>query len=286
MVQVTLCASSLGYLFPQNETQDLRLHSAFKHAVNLYSDAGTFITLLCAQTYLNLPDAARVWLPECWDWRREIAHSDPIQLTPGLLRTPRFCVALDNATLWQSPFVGGMLTLEAFPLVFQHYLTMGSQGLLFCLEHNVQSTLHLPDSLTHQGLAVMEHPDALERQVPQLIGFGKGLTPDGDDYLLGYLAALWLWQLPAPLADHQYRLQQAIDQHAHNTTDISRHYLERALQGHFSEPICQLLAQLVGSASAMTIASCAEQVMQFGATSGVDCLAGMLHGFRTLNTMN
>lgn len=39
MVQVTLCASSLGYLFPQNETQDLRLHSAFKHAVNLYSDA-------------------------------------------------------------------------------------------------------------------------------------------------------------------------------------------------------------------------------------------------------
>ncbi|MGS5115815.1 DUF2877 domain-containing protein, partial [Escherichia coli] len=111
MVQVTLCASSLGYLFPQDETQDLRLHSAFKHAVNLYSDAGTFITLLCAQTYLNLPDAARVWLPECWDWRREIAHSDPIQLTPGLLRTPRFCVALDNATLWQSPFVGGMLTL-------------------------------------------------------------------------------------------------------------------------------------------------------------------------------
>ena len=189
MVQVTLCASSLGYLFPQNETQDLRLHSAFKHAVNLYSDAGTFITLLCAQTYLNLPDAARVWLPECWDWRREIAHSDPIQLTPGLLRTPRFCVALDNATLWQSPFVGRMLTLEAFPLVFQHYPTMASQRLLFCLEHNVQSTLHLPDSLTHQGLAIMEHPDALARQVPQLIGFGKGLTPDGDDYLLGYLPA-------------------------------------------------------------------------------------------------
>lgn len=44
----------VGISFPQDETQDLRLHSAFKHAVNLYSDAGTFITLLCAQTYLNL----------------------------------------------------------------------------------------------------------------------------------------------------------------------------------------------------------------------------------------
>ncbi len=83
MVQVTLCASSLGYLFPRNETQNLRLHSAFKHAVNLSSEAGTFITLLCAQTYLNLPDAARVILPERWDWRREIARSDPVQLTPA-----------------------------------------------------------------------------------------------------------------------------------------------------------------------------------------------------------
>ena len=158
--------------------------------------------------------------------------------------------------------------------------------MLFWLEQKEQRKVHQADSITNKGLEIMEQPDALERQVQKLIGFGKGLTHDGDDYLLGYLAALWLWQLPAPLADHQYRLQQAIDQHAHNTTDISRHYLERALQGHFSEPICQLLAQLVGSASAMTIASCAEQVMQFGATSGVDCLAGMLHGFRTLNTMN
>ena len=144
----------------------------FKHAVICIQTRNIHHSVVCA-TYLNLPDAARVWLPECWDWRREIAHSDPIQLTPGLLRTPRFCVALDNATLWQSPFGGGMLTLEAFPLVFQHYPTMASQRLLFCLEHNVQSTLHLPDSLTHQGLAIMEHPDALERQVPQLIGFGK-----------------------------------------------------------------------------------------------------------------
>lgn len=76
MVQVTLCALLLGYFFLQNETQDLRLHSAFKHAVNLYLDAGTFITLLCAQTYLNFFDAARVWLLECWDWRREIAYLD------------------------------------------------------------------------------------------------------------------------------------------------------------------------------------------------------------------
>ncbi len=85
MVQVTLCASSLGISFSRRMKRKIYVYIAlFKHAVNLYSDAGTFITLLCAQTYLNLPDAARVWLPECWDWRREIAHSDPIQLTPEL----------------------------------------------------------------------------------------------------------------------------------------------------------------------------------------------------------
>ena len=84
---------------------------AFKHAVNLYSDAGTFITLLCAQTYLNLPDAARVWLPECWDWRREIAHSDPIQLTQRLTAdTSIFCGARKTNALAVA-ICGRMLTL-------------------------------------------------------------------------------------------------------------------------------------------------------------------------------
>ncbi|NYY76487.1 hypothetical protein DMI62_02770 [Escherichia coli] len=99
------------------------------------------------------------------------------------------------------------------------------------------------------------------------------------------MAALWLWQLLHHLPIINTGLQQAIDQHAHNTTDISRHYLERALQGHFQNRFASYSHNWLGRIGNDNRIR-AEQVMQFGATSGVDCLAGMLHGFRTLNTMN
>ncbi|XPE24895.1 DUF2877 domain-containing protein [Shigella sonnei] len=93
------------------------------------------------------------------------------------------------------------------------------------------------------------------------------------------VAALWLWQLPAPLADHQYRLQQAIDQHAHNTTDISRHYLERALQGHYENRFAVTRTtgwERIGNDNRILC----RTGHAISTTSGVDCLAGMLHGFR------
>ncbi len=78
-------------------------------------------------------------------------------------------------------------------------------------------------------------------------------------------------QLPAPLADHQYRLQQAIDQ-LRTTPRISvviiwsvrfRDIFRTDL------PVTRTTGwERIGNDNA----SCAEQVMQFGATSGVDCL--------------
>ncbi|EOI1355344.1 DUF2877 domain-containing protein [Citrobacter amalonaticus] len=283
MTPVTLSALSLGYLFPANEMRELRVHSAFQHALNLRTEEGICLTLLCADRYQNLADAARIVLPAHWDWRQHIVDSDPVRLANGVLYAQQFCVELATATVWQPGLHGGSRDLKTGSWGEYDYQTLTSQLLLFCLEHHVESALQWQGNAFHQGLSVQESAEQLERQVPQLIGFGKGLTPDGDDYLLGYLAALWPWQLPTGLAAHQRRLQQAIEQQLLCTTDISRHYLSRALQGHFSQPICDLLEQLNARAPVKILGACAEQVMQFGATSGVDCLAGLLHGMRTLN---
>lgn len=284
MVPVTLSAQSVGYLFPTTKTQELRVHSVFQHALNLRSDSGICLTLLCAETYQNLADAARVALPENWDWREKISVSSSVHLANGVLHAPRFCVVLTSATVWQPRLHGGNRDLNAAAWGPDSVQTLATPLRLFCLEHHVESALQWPGNPMPQGLRVQESPERLEQQVSQLIGYGKGLTPDGDDYLLGYLAALWPWQLPADLAAHYHGMQQAIQCRLHRTTDISGHYLSRALKGHFSQPICHLIEQLNAAATRSTIAACANQVMQFGATSGVDCLAGFLHGMRTLNT--
>ncbi|POT54600.1 hypothetical protein C3432_26695 [Citrobacter amalonaticus] len=283
MTPAALSALSLGYLFPAKERHVLQVHSAFQHALNLRSEEGTHLTLLCAKKYQNLPDAARVMLPEQWDWRRETAGCGPVRLTHGVVIAQRFRIDLNRATVWQPQLRRASRDPKTGLWPQRHYKTLDAQLLLFCLEHKVGSALQWQGNILHQGLRPQESPKQLEDQVPRLIGYGKGLTPDGDDYLLGYLAALWLWKLPPMLAAHYARLQQAIERQLPHTTDISQHYLRGALRGHFSQLICELLKQLNADAPTTTVIACAEQVMQFGATSGVDCLAGLLHGMRTLN---
>nr|QQQ58164.1 DUF2877 domain-containing protein [Citrobacter freundii] len=56
----------------------------------------------------------------------------------------------------------------------------------------------MPDNMAKQvnrplrevNIAIEDNEQQISQLVDGLIGFGFGLTPDGDDYLLGYLAAI------------------------------------------------------------------------------------------------
>ncbi|AWH90102.1 DUF2877 domain-containing protein [Limnobaculum parvum] len=124
----------------------------------------------------------------------------------------------------------------------------------------------------------------LQQQVASLIGYGSGLTPDGDDYLLGYLAALSLWHRHPAVSRHITSVKAAIAQMLTKTTDISKHYLSLALQQNYSEPVYRLLGCICRQTTDEELKLAGRQVMQFGAASGVDCLAGVLHGLRTVSS--
>lgn len=110
-----------------------------------------------------------------------------------------------------------------------------------------------------------------------LIGFGEGLTPAGDDCVLGALAALhrlaprWL----AAHAGHRDRLAEAARR---RTTDIARDFLLEALDGRFAEPVLALLTALSDDAAR----SAARRLLAMGATSGADTLCGIRLGCRAL----
>ncbi len=83
---------------------------------------------------------------------------------------------------------------------------------------------------------------------------------------------------PCTTSDHQYRLQQAIDQHAHNTTDSVVIIWSVRFRDIFQNRFASTRTtgwERIGNDNRILC----RTVMQFGATSGVDCLAGMLHGF-------
>jgi len=169
--------------------------------------------------------------------------------------------------------------LAAYPL-------LASQLLEYCMEREVRSSLRLlpgwPSGGRNPRLNLGDAKAELESGVSELIGYGAGLTPDGDDFLLGYLASLWPWQRLGAISAHLKLLRPAIKSQLHQTTSISRHYLELALQGHYSESIDNLTTVLIHGSPPADVKRSAINVMKFGSSSGADCLGGFLHGIRVL----
>lgn len=114
-------------------------------------------------------------------------------------------------------------------------------------------------------------PDPLWETVADLVGLGAGLTPSGDDYLLGVLAALW--HRPDVDAERR-RLAPAIAAHLHSTTSVSRHYLTHGMDGEFHLAVRDAAtAVLTGDPD---LPATFARVLTIGASSGADTLRGLL----------
>jgi len=98
------------------------------------------------------------------------------------------------------------------------------------------------------------------------IGRGEGLTPAGDDFLLGVL-----WVLEWSTSPDVGTLTAALPGLLARTTDISRAMLTQGCGGHYS---AQLLALAQGNTR--TWPAAVANVADYGHSSGHDMLAGIL----------
>jgi hypothetical protein len=107
--------------------------------------------------------------------------------------------------------------------------------------------------------------------ITQLLGRGSGLTPSGDDCVLGMLLMLNRWQ-----TDEDWReLNRAVIAAAYQkTTTLSANLIECAATGQADERLLKVVDGIAaGSAS---IDECIEGVLGWGSSSGIDALAGMI----------
>lgn len=100
-----------------------------------------------------------------------------------------------------------------------------------------------------------------------MIGLGPGLTPSGDDFLIGLMAILRM------IGEREFLplLCGEIKRHLQKTNDISAAYLYHACHGEFSEPFHGLF-------SAGKLVAAVEKIASVGHSSGTDALAGIYFG--------
>ncbi|MBF8289268.1 MAG: hypothetical protein HW391_236 [Chloroflexi bacterium] len=119
-------------------------------------------------------------------------------------------------------------------------------------------------------------PASVEEAAGSLIGLGPGLTPSGDDALVGVAAAA------AALGSRETRLLAGVGPALEaRTTLVAAAYLRHAARGEFSGDLHDLLAALLGE-DGRSVGSAIDRVVGRGATSGADTLFGVLLGLDAL----
>lgn len=104
----------------------------------------------------------------------------------------------------------------------------------------------------------------------ELIGLGEGLTPAGDDCLVGALAALYRLA-PSWVHAHPEISATVGSRAAVATTTIAREFIVHALAGRFAESLIDLLT----AESVDQVRRAATRLLECGATSGADTLCGV-----------
>lgn len=243
-----------------------RVAGRFERACNLVDSDGRVIALTLPEVG-NGPFSTVIdgW-PGCFEplspTETAIADSDKLIIDP-------LHIDLNTAHIWEPRLVRPVQPLSfdtALASIIQPYTNWPDPAAvgLALNRRLVEATARLNQAITQANGE--ESDEEIAAAASQLAGLGNGLTPAGDDFLVGVMAALWLTGKQSLL----FTLAAAA---VPRTTTLSAAFLRSAAQGEFIEP-WHALAQALCAGEVEPFHRAVERVAQFGASSGRDALAG------------
>ncbi len=138
-------------------------------------------------------------------------------------------------------------------------------------------------SLTRRDLSF----ERLMKFIGRLIGLGPGLTPMGDDFIIGIMGTLARFRTHSKKVGDFFRnLREAVTDHLSETSAISSEFLRYASLSCFSEKMNDLLylmshRKLEEEKLKRTI----QSAFDFGSTSGMGNLLGIYDGLRIFSAL-
>ncbi len=283
-----LSARSVGQCVPLSARG--RVHSVFPRACNIELQSGELVTALTVDLG-DLPAGIRC-APTGDSFREWLCQEQVALIDRGILEVPqaRFCVDFSRAPVWRCPAVRidtrDASTVRALselratlrragPAGGFSALLLTTDGARSSLERSIRERLQL--ALPFLATAVRRRSvDEVSAALSQLIGLGVGLTPSGDDFTVGCLAALHSrsWACPG-IGALLGALAAPLGQLALGTNAISRQQLHDAAHGRFARRLVSVLQALaLGEGTAWH----AQQALRSGFSSGADTLCGLLFG--------
>lgn len=231
---------------------------------------------LLSDEYDNAPNSCRIALRHC---DRIFSPGEWVQFShSGIEVGQNKWIDFSHCHLWQQP--GLYLSAESLAQVAWQYWG-------HCInQHTICGNslfYYYGDNIFYQEMAVLlqRNRDALlmairrnenpDEAIRSLIGLGIGLTPSGDDYLVGLCTILLLPGHPA----YKYResFLAVLETAKQKTTLLSAITLEAAINQRYRQVISNLIEKIVRNDRQLIIHTINE-IKKIGSSSGCD----MLHG--------
>ncbi len=152
---------------------------------------------------------------------------------------------------------------------------LGGAGPLPPLQAALQRSAH---DVGDAALAVTALEAELFQATASLVGMGAGLTPSGDDFLCGFMAASRSAADPVLVS----ALGKAIEANLAGTGEISASQLRCALGGYWPGPLCDL-ADALSEEKEPAALRALDELCGLGHSSGADIASGFLFGLAIMS---
>jgi hypothetical protein len=290
-----LKAISLGIAVPLRDF-DSCVHSVFPEAANLQVGKRRRLLTLVTADCADLPQGIRLETPPGFSFDKELHPGQSLICRGAILRDVHglFSLEMRKARRWKCklPDLGGKeipsavaeAWTSAWGLLDARQRSTGVEiraAELFRADFTGQSAV-----ARKMGTLVRELVNAARRfdplvdaTVAGLIGLGSGLTPSGDDFLVGFLAGMQCTVgNNANRALFLAHLGKTVIRISRQTNDISHTYLFHATSGQVSSRLATLAEAIARGESSDHLLPVAEDAMCVGHSSGMDTVTGLLVG--------
>lgn len=198
----------------------------------------------------------------------EVKPADCVDVRAGFLRVGRLIIDCRSASRW-TPKPWGPLA----PGITSRLAAVEERALARAWARSVDLATDVKSAL---GGSDAELASAVLRSV----GSGPGMTPAGDDVLVGMLAVLSSGAAGPEGARLTARLRAALAPALSTTTDVSRHLLTQAARGLPARALHDLAGAIVEGATDAVLRDLLQVVLDAGSTSGGDACLGLVAACR------
>jgi len=260
------------------------VHSVFKHALNIRSVADGEIFTLATTAMDNAPNTLVIDL-DTLDNLHIKQNGSVRMICDQLLIEDKLKIAIETATCWQchlpiypsdtTKLKNNVVQVKRFIDLYGKSGGMKrSDSPVSEFEAETSRLLKQRTTLFHDGLC-NRRLDSFQQYALDLVGLGPGLTPSGDDFLVGLFTIIRLESSPCsiyqPLCESVIKMMKPL------TNDISYTTLKKAAYGQVRESIHSLVCAMLSGTETESIQAL-KKVLAIGSSSGTDIALGLISG--------